>query len=419
MDEGPGVLDWRTTGLWVPDGELTEASLVSRGASLFDGTFTWPVMVLRRTALERNVATMAEYCARHGLSFAPHGKTTMAPALFDAQLAAGAWGITVATGNQLLAARRMGVRRILVANELLDTGVLTWLARELDTDPGLEVLFYVDSPQGIDAAAAAFAAAGGRRPLSVLVEVGYDGGRTGVRTVPGAVDLARRVAATTGLRLAGAAGYEGGLASVDEARSFLETLREAASLMPFEAGSRPIVSAGGSAYFDVVVDVLSRGWPTTSTPAYGRPEVVLRSGAYVSHDDGVYQKKTPFNRVSDEGGLVAALEVWAQVTSTPEPGRAIVGMGKREAPYDEGLAVPRAVRRASSAVVEPASDALVLARINDHHGYLDVPADMEPLVPGDLVRFGISHPCTAFDRWRAIAVLEDDDTVSGVVRTYF
>ncbi|MGH1565005.1 alanine racemase [Mumia sp. DW29H23] len=413
VHEQAGVVDWRTTGLWVPDGELTDDALVSRGASLFDGTFTWPVMVLRKSALERNVATMAEYCARHGLAFAPHGKTTMAPVLFDAQLAAGAWGITVATANQLLAARRMGVRRILVANELLDHGALTWMARELDADPDLEVLFYVDSVQGVETAGSAFAAAGGTRPLSVLVEVGHDGGRTGVRTVAGAVDLARLVTQTPGLRLAGAAGYEGGLTSVDDARAFLETLREAASRMPFADGVRPVVSAGGSAYFDVVVEVLGREWPGP------QPEVVLRSGAYVSHDDGVYRTKTPFNRVPDEGGLDAALEVWAQVTSTPEPGLAIVGLGKREAPYDEGLAVPRGVRRVGSAVVEPAPDGLVLARINDHHGYLDVPADMEPLVPGDLVRFGISHPCTAFDRWRVIAVLEDDDTVAGVVRTYF
>ena len=114
------TVDWATKGLWLPDEVAGVEDLV--GASLFAGPFTWPVMVASRSAIDANIATMAAYCARHDVDFAPHGKTSMAPTLFAAQLNAGAWGITVATANQALAARRFGVPRVVLANELLTRG---------------------------------------------------------------------------------------------------------------------------------------------------------------------------------------------------------------------------------------------------------------------------------------------------------
>ena len=109
-------------GLWEP------SDVDPIGQNLFDGPFSWPVMVARRSAIDANIATMASYCARHGVEHAPHGKTTMAPTLFQAQLDAGAWGITVATAHQALVAHRFGVPRILLANEVLDPKVLRWAA---------------------------------------------------------------------------------------------------------------------------------------------------------------------------------------------------------------------------------------------------------------------------------------------------
>ena len=53
----------------------------------------------------------------------------------------------------------------------------------------------------------------------------------------------------------------------------------------------------------------------------------------------------------EDGSLTAALQVWAQVLSTPEPGLAILGAGKRDLPFDLGLPVPvaRARRRRGGA----------------------------------------------------------------------
>ncbi|GIF13255.1 alanine racemase [Actinoplanes teichomyceticus] len=395
------TIDWRSKGFWLPDGERTPEQIAGDRPSIFGGGFTWPLLVVRGSAVEANIATMAAYCRRHGFDFAPHAKTTMAPGLLDAQLRAGAWGMTVATPNQALVLRRLGVRRVLIANQVLDATALRWLAGE--TAAGWEVYFQVDSVAGVRSAGAA-----GR--ARVLVELGHPGGRTGVRTVDELLEVARAAAATPGVEPVGITGYEGQIPDRAEVDAYLDRLAEgfhrlsAAGLLPED----PIVSAGGSAWFDRVADRLGG--------LAARARLILRSGASVTHDDGFYRERTPFVRMPEEGPLAAALEIWAQVLSAPEPGLALAGMGKRDAPFDEGLPVPLEIRRADGRTAPAAG--LRVTRLNDHHAYLAV-APEATIAPGDLVRFGISHPCTAFDKWRDIPVVDDDRRVVDVLHTYF
>jgi D-serine deaminase-like pyridoxal phosphate-dependent protein len=390
-------VDWRSKGFWLPDSTFDAATR----PGLFDGGFTWPVMVLREELARANIATMAAYCARHGLDFAPHAKTSMAPKLVAAQLDAGAWGMTVATPNQALVMRRLGVQRVFIANQVLDPTALRWLAWAGD-----DLYFQVDSLAGVQAAAAALDSTGS--VLRVFVELGHPGGRTGARTVNDLEIVARAAAAVPGLELVGVTGYEGQLSDEAGVDAFLDLLAD--SVKRLAAGGLlpdvPLVSAGGSAWFDRVVARLR---------PYELGRVILRSGASVTHDDGFYREKTPFQRIPQEGPLAAALEIWAQVISTPEPGLAIVGMGKRDAPFDEGLPVVLDVRR--DGVITPISG-LTVTKLMDQHTYLSVAADVE-VVPGDLLRFGISHPCTAFDKWRDIPVVDEERRVVDVLHTYF
>jgi len=377
-------IDWQAKGFWQPDGAPTVAEFVAARHTLFDGSFTWPLLVVRQEAVRANIATMAAFCKRHGVAFAPHAKTPMAPGLMRAQLDAGAWGLTVATANQALVLRRLGVPRVLIANEALDPTALGWLAAQSDW----EVYLQVDSVAGAERAAG----------LRLLVELGHPGGRTGCRTIDEVVTVAR----AAGDQLVGITGYEGGLGDEASVDAWLQTLVEAAKALSAEGllGERVIVSAGGSAWFDRVARALEGQW----LPGH-QVQAVLRSGASVTHDDGFYRERTPFNRVPQEGALAAALELWGQVLSIPEPGLAIVGMGKRDAPFDEGLPVPFA-------------EGLTVTKMNDHHTYLSVADGARPAV-GDLVRFGLSHPCTAFDKWRFIPVVDDDGVVVNVLHTYF
>jgi D-serine deaminase-like pyridoxal phosphate-dependent protein len=400
-----GRIDWRTKGIRQPGPGVSDEQFAAARHSLFGGVFSWPVMVARRSALDHNIAALAAFCTMHGVELAPHGKTTMAPALFEKQLNSGAWGITAATAGQLLAYRAFGVPRAMLANELLDPDALRWLAGEVEL--GWDVLCFVDSVAGVEA----MAQAARSRPLRVLAELGYPGGRTGCRDAAELVRVARAAAATPGVELAGVAAYEGGLATTADVAGFLGAVRDATKalaadgLLPGEV----VVTAGGSAFFDVVVEELAGTW----LPGH-RVRVILRSGAYVSHDDGIYRNRTPFVRVP--GSLAAALEVWAQVTSVPERGLAIAGMGKREAPYDAGLPVPLRVRRADGHLT--GAEGLSVTQFNDHHAFLSVP-DGARLVPGDLICFGISHPCTAFDKWQVIPVVDGEYRVTDLIRTYF
>ncbi|WP_336697531.1 alanine racemase [Curtobacterium sp. USHLN213] len=377
-----------------------------------------PVMTLRESALANNTAVMQAYVERHGLLFAPHMKTHMAPALAARQITAGAWGVTVASVQQAMVAWEHGIHRIVVANEVLDPTGLAWLASRRAADPDADVLCWIDSPAGVEAGRAAQDAVDG--DLHVVVEVGFPGGRTGVRTAQQARDLAQ-LAHDRGLSLRGVAGYEGGLPDVRAARAYVEgVLAVAAAVRPLVEAPRALLSMGGSAWFDGVVDAVAT-----------RPDdldVLLRSGASLTHDDGFYAERTPFGRHPDEGSLLAAIEVWGRVTSCPEPGLALVAVGKRDISFDEGLPVVRSVRSvrhvgpggaAGVVPVAPDPGAVTVTRLDDQHCYLALADGAPGLTPGDVVVFGISHPCTVFDKWRQVTVIDDDETVLDTIATWF
>jgi D-serine deaminase-like pyridoxal phosphate-dependent protein len=400
-------------------------NLVRDGATLFDGTFTLPVMVLKSAALRHNIETMADYCREQGVELAPHGKTTMAPQLFERQLAAGAWAITAATPAQVGVCRTFGVPRVLLANQLVDRGATEWIVRELDGDPAFDFLCYVDSVAGVELLADAVGTRTGKRPLDLLVEMGHAGGRTGCRTPDQARAIARAAAAIEGLRIVGVAGFEGGLgheltpAVLDAVDSFLEAIHSAAATLADEGlivdrGEGIILSAGGSIFFDRVPAVLTRPLPG------GRSSLcVLRSGCYVSHDSGLYERLSPFTRPGSDGRrrLQPALEVWGQVLSTPENGLAIVGIGRRDVSFDQGLPVPQAIRRPGSAAFADAGSCSVRI-LNDQHAFVDAPVGTDVAI-GDWMSFGISHPCTSFNKWRLLPEVDEDYRVVDFVHTYF
>ncbi len=393
--------------------------------------FPTPLVTLDRAALTANIQAMATWTSRHGIALAPHGKTTMAPQLWQEQLDAGAWGITVANLTQLAVARAFGVSRVQVANALISPLGLRWVAEQLAANPHVRIVTWADSTAVVDIMAAALAGANvdaTRSPLDVLVELGGDGGRTGARTVQEAMAVARAVAAAPTLRLAGVTGYEGALAhdasqeSLDRVRAYLLELVRLHQLVA-EAGwygtEPPLLSAGGSAYPDVVADVLG------PLAQHGEATVLLRSGAYVTHDDGYYRQVSPWGRSprTDGAPLRAALHGWVRVSSRPEPGLAIVDGGKRDLPFDEGLPKVQLLRgRASTEPPIPVTGLEVTA-LNDQHGFVRLHPGCTPLAVGDELRLGLSHPCTTFDKWRLIPVVDDADAADPVVvdavRTFF
>jgi D-serine deaminase-like pyridoxal phosphate-dependent protein len=363
------------------------------------GDWAYPVALLAERALRHNIGLMARYCERHGALLAPHAKTSMAPWIVDAQVAAGAWGMTVAHVGQ---ARELDVERIVIANEVVSPGELEWIAAQ-----DRRVLLYVDSIAGVERVSRA----AGPAPIEVLVEVGYAGGRTGCRTAAEATDVARAAAAARNVRVAGVAAYEGFL-SLEQADGFLAEVAAVAEALAADGvlDGEPLLTAGGSMLFDRVVAVLG--------PAAERigGRLLLRAGCYVTHDHGVYERLGPAARGALEEPFVPALEIWGVVLSRPEPTRAIAGAGKRDLASDMGLPIPlpELVRDGERVPLGPAR----VVELNDQHAHLELAADAD-VRPGDLAGFGISHPCAAFDRWRHLALVDDDGRVVEMIATLF
>ncbi|POX51515.1 amino acid deaminase [Streptomyces sp. Ru71] len=408
-------VDHRFKGL-PPDADgLTVGELAAQRRNLFTGGFATPVLALSAERLEHNLRLMETYAARHGLAFAPHGKTSMAPQLFQRQIEHGAWGITLAVPHQVRVARAFGIRRVFLANELVDPAALRWIAAQQDTDPDFRVVCYVDSVRGVELMDAALA--GSTRPLDVVVELAAgDGARTGVRTEAECAAVADAVAATRTLRLVGVAGYEGEVPQATHERVTAWLRRLVALAVDFDKAGRfagldeIVVSAGGSAWFDAVAEVFAEV-SGLSAPVLK----LLRSGAYVSHDDGHYRRLTPFNRVPEEGALEPAFRLWAQVVSRPSPGQAFLNAGKRDAAYDLDLPVAQVVRRDGA---ECAAAGIEVTGLSDQHAWLRTAPEAE-LEVGDWVGLGLSHPCTSFDKWPLIPVAEADGTVVDYIRTFF
>ncbi|QEU79045.1 alanine racemase [Streptomyces subrutilus] len=413
-------VDHRFKGL-PPDAQaagLTVGALAAQRRDLYSGGFTTPVLTLDAGALEHNLAALGAYAARHGLAFAPHGKTCMSPQLFRRQLEHGAWGITAAVPHQARVYRAFGIGRIFLANELVDPAALRWVAAELAADPGFRFVCYVDSVRGVRLMDRALR----DQPavVDVVVELGAgEGARTGARTEEECRAVADAVAAAGTLRLVGVAGYEAEVPDADTASVTAYLRRLTGLAAEFDAAGRfpagldeIVVSAGGSAWFDAVAEVFAE-LPELSRPALR----LLRSGAYVSHDHGWYTRLTPFNRHPDEGGLRPAFRLWTQVVSRPSPTQAFVNAGKRDAAYDLGLPEAELVRDALDGTERPATGVRVV-KLSDQHAWLETDGAGD-LDVGDWVALGMSHPCTIFEKWPLIPVVEADGAVTDYVRTFF
>ena len=386
------------------------------------GTMALPVLTLDEDAFAANRDLIFAYARRHGVALAPHAKTPMAPQIACALVEAGAWGATVANLQQAAILLRAGVTRLILANEIGGRASGERLGALLAVHPGADLRAFADSPAAVETLAAAARVAG--RPLSVLVEVGA--GRGGARDRAAVEAILAAVLRHRGLLvLDGVATYEGAVATSDPAETAAniaallqrtaETFAAVRALVP----ERPLLlTAGGSAFFDMVVAGLG---PVAA--ADGNATLVLRSGAIFFHDHGVYERALgalDARRGFACGGAAAAdfrpaLRLWAEVLSRPEPGLAICGFGMRDASFDQDLPLPLRIHRDGAAL--PAGD-LRVTRLNDQHAFVAVPAGLD-LAVGDIIEFGISHPCTCIDRWRVLFGLDAGGRVRTAYRTFF
>ncbi len=406
-------------GIGLLDHPATPGEIAALGWNLLHEDLSLPVAVLYQDKLRHNLHWMRQFVEAYAMKLAPHGKTTMAPHLFQMQLESGAWGITLATAHQTRVAYHHDVRRVLMMNQLVGRQNMAIISALLD-DPSFDFYCLVDSADQIDQLASFFRNASKR--LQVLIELGPAGGRTGVRntdqldSVLAALDRSRDALLLTGVEV-----FEGVLDDEAQIRKLLErAVSVTRTLLDQGRFDRhpAILTGAGSAWYDVVAEVFS------AAPLGESVEVVLRPGCYLTHDAGSYRRAQErifaHNPIAQRmhSGLVPALQVWAYVQSIPEAEQAIVTLGKRDAAFDSGLPQPALHYRPGAAAPIPAPAHWAITRMMDQHAFLQISAE-DDIRTGDMVGFDISHPCLTFDKWRAIPILDSDYRVVDMVETFF
>ncbi|WP_019147386.1 type III PLP-dependent enzyme domain-containing protein [Timonella senegalensis] len=449
---GPGTKGLALT-TWQPLTEVRAAVAQARPAIGSEWT-RYPVLELSDSAMEHNLALMATAADRAGCVHAPHIKTSMSPQLVERQIAAGSWGVTTATVGHIAAALSWdipGLERVFHANEVVVPSEIAFLAgsilERLRTGRDLTIYLYADSLDGVALIAAGleqFAQAHSgdltdserahvHANLCITIELGVPDGRTGVRNFDQAIAVAT-AARDAGLSVRGVSGYEGSVASAHTAQdlenvaAYLHQLRDlagiliAGDLIDLQDGT-VVVSAGGSAYLDVVMSELpgpltvTRRGHDESQPESSIISVipVVRAGAYIIHDHGLLERANPWVRMpatwldgaADAPLPRAAAHVHAVVLSTPEPGLALLNVGRRDVPFDIDL--PLVVSH----------NGWTVTSVNDQHAFVRADAEHQPLAPGDVVKLGISHPCTIFDKWATALVTNDAHEIIDIIETQF
>lgn len=420
----PLLLDASCKGFPAAAAPCAARDIAARRWQVLADDLPFPLAVLSQSALAHNLRWMQDFVARKGIELAPHGKTTMSPELFAQQLAAGAWGLTFATAFQARIGVVAGARRVVIANQVVCDADLDALDVLLAEHADVRLWFLVDSLAQLALIEDWARRRASPRVFDVLLEMGIAGQRTGCRSLDEALTLARALAASPVVRLGGIECYEGGVARCDndhdarEVSALVQRVIEVARACDEQqllAGDELILTAGGSAVFDLVVPLLQL--QGLARPVRG----VLRSGCYVTHDHGNYARflRLVQQREGLDASLRPALQVWAMVQSVPEAGLALLTCGRRDISYDLEMPVPVRIAARGQRSAEPVPAGWAISALNDQHAYLRFdPQGPAPQV-GDRVALGISHPCTTFDKWRWMPVVDDHEHVVDAISTCF
>lgn len=400
-------------------------TLSAKGWNILAEEVSFPIAVLREKDINHNAQWMQQFSEQAQVKLAPHGKTSMAPELFKLQLESGCWGMSLATIPQVVNAYHQGVKRVILANQLVGKFHCQQLL-ELLNDEDFEFYCFVDSIENAQWLGEYFADK--NATLKVLIEIGVEGGRCGWRDLSNIHRLVESIGQYSQLQLSGISFYEGVIHG-DDAESkiveFIDNIKKLFIQLQHDKTfnqQEVIITGAGSAWYDVVAKQL-----TTNTASLNFTPII-RPGCYLIHDTGIYQEAQ--NTVSQRsqlacditdkigGDLTSSLTVWAYVYSVPESGLAIIGFGKRDAAFDAGLPTPELHYRPGDTKPNKSPSHWQLTKIMDQHCMMVIDEN-DDIKPGDIISFSTSHPCLTLDKWRKIAIINDEYCVTKQMTTYF
>jgi D-serine deaminase-like pyridoxal phosphate-dependent protein len=323
-----------------------------------------PALCLDIDAVESNIKRMADYFRGSPVRLRPHAKTHKCPMLGHMQLAAGAIGLTCAKLSEAEVMVSSGIKDILIANQVVGQAKI---ARLVNLAAHSQVMVAVDDATNVTDLNAAAEAKG--VSLRVLVELNIGMNRCGVAPGRPALELARQIASSPGLRLEGVMGYEGHVVfdtDVDKRRKMAEEslglLTNTADLFRREGLPVGIVSCGATGtYF------ISGNYPGVTE---------LQVGSYITMDSQ-YRQEVGID-------FEYALTVLSTVVSAHPDGRTFVDAGLKTVTRDFGLPL----------VIDPPGWQVVA--LSEEHGHLKRMGG-PPLKPGDKVTIVPNHGCTTIN----------------------
>ncbi len=410
-------------------GAISSQDIASCNWSPARGEMALPLLSLNQGVLKENISTMMAIVAHFGITIAPHGKTPMSPALASLLVDAGAIGTSVADLRQAEVMLEGGLNRILLANQIGGQSAVNRLVQLLQHYPDTHLQLFVDAPEFIDHLERWYTEVPSLPAIELLIEIGC--GRGGVTSEAAFSALVQRINAVQDDRiiLKGIAFYEG-TCMRDDITVTEQNLTELFSrvdrcldiLQSNMDGNHSItLSAGGSSLFDYVIEHFNQvrvNHPDT--------RLMLRSGACFFSDHGNIHDR--LMRIAKRGKLgeemsarivnafKPALRLWAEVISKSSDGMAICGLGMRDSSIDQGLPVPIRLWR-DGAIVAGLEASSQTMKLNDQHSFVSV-KDVEFKV-GDVIEFGIRHPCTCIDKHNIIYSLDANSVVVGAFETFF
>jgi D-serine deaminase-like pyridoxal phosphate-dependent protein len=163
-----------------------------------------PILILDRTILDRNIEKMMSSLAGKTIDLRPHTKVQKSTDLALLQVAAGAVGVTVATVWEAAAMFAAGVKRVLIANEVI--GVQKIEALALLAKHG-DLTVVVDNLKNIEQISEQLSQK--NTNVGVLIDLDVGMARCGARSLEEAVALADLVVSKENLNLEGLQAYEG------------------------------------------------------------------------------------------------------------------------------------------------------------------------------------------------------------------
>ena len=336
----------------------------------YDGLDT-PSVIVDLAQLERNIGEMAALARDAGVALRPHIKTHKTPQIARMQLEAGAVGVTCAKLGEAETLIDAGIDDVFICYPLV-TGLKARRLAELARRARVSTI--VDSPEGIAALSAAFAAE--PEPLETLVKVNTGLNRVGVAPGAEALALARKVADAPGLRFGGVCAHEGMTYAYPDAGERAAAGRAASERLV--AVARELAGAG------LPCERVSSGsTPGASASAAVEGVTELRPGNYVFYD----AMQIGLGVATPER---CALRVLVTVVSHAARDRAVIDAGSKTLTSDKGA---HGMASSGGYGIVVGKEDVQIERLSEEHGWLRLDPRGSDVAIGEPLTIIPVHAC--------------------------